>query len=122
LADVTLLSGIPLRQLHLSLAGSIQSNGGGPESYGGERENKSEQSDRISRRPLPKGFAFLTLVAGFLGLLVTLVLLSLCRTIGFQPTDDDDPSASGNHESESKLTSDPSGHLKIRRPPKYPPV
>jgi hypothetical protein len=65
----------------LFVAGAIEGNRSTPQSYGRNGQYEIEQGDRIARRSLPKGFAFLVFVAGLFGGLVTLILLSFCKSV-----------------------------------------
>jgi hypothetical protein len=66
-------------KLDLAIARAAKGDGSDPQTYGREGQYQIEQSDRIARHLLPKGFTFVCLVSGFLGGLVTLFLLSFGR-------------------------------------------
>ena len=82
-ADSGSMSGIKLiaSKLELDLAGVIEPDSSYPQTNSRKRQDESEHGDRIARRLLPKGFAFLCLAAGLLGGFVTSILLLLGRRV-----------------------------------------
>lgn len=66
-------SGFP-RDPNLFLTGAVEKNRGAPQTNSGYRKNEGEESDGISRRFLPEGFAFFALVASFMSGFVTFLL------------------------------------------------
>lgn len=97
-------------ELNLTLASAIQSDSGRPQSDSRESENKGEQGYRISSRSLPNGFAFIVLVAGFLGFIVTMFFLNFGRSISGLPSKNTNPKKTCEHKSEDDLTPNPSRH------------
>jgi hypothetical protein len=69
----------------LTFASTIQTDSGNPQRSGRDGEYQSEQGYWVARSPLPKGFAFVTLLAGLLGGLlgglVTFLLLFFGRRV-----------------------------------------
>jgi hypothetical protein len=55
--------------------------GDNPQANGGNRQNKSEESDGIARSPLPDGFALFCFAAACFGGVVTFLLLSIGKRV-----------------------------------------
>lgn len=83
----------------LFLASKPEQNGRDRQSAGENDEPKREESDRIARSALPKGFAFLSLVVFFFSGLVTFLLLGISRSIGSLPTQNSNPKNGSDEKS-----------------------